>query len=157
VWSGRLASRLLPTMQLTSRLDPAAMSHDAAANQSWVDDALCHDTGTLEQLAGMLDRAADLDQGRVLLPTDDEWRQNGGKTDLAVRFFHGSDDPCVSFEAMQRFKERQEGRVKDIAALRYEGAFHCLSVEPEHKAKFTRDVIEFIEERSKSAPVQSKL
>lgn len=114
---GRLAGKLLPKRQLVNRLDSKWLSHDEELNKQWEADELNHDTGTLEGLAGMLDRAAELDGGRVLV---NEGVGEGGKTRLLVT--HGTDDHINDFEASKRFVERC--RVGDKTLLPYEGLYH---------------------------------
>lgn len=114
---GRLAGRLLPNHQLVNQLDPKWLSHDSALNKAWADDELNHDTGTLEGLAGMLDRAEELDKGRVMVP---EGQGEGGVTRLLV--IHGTDDRINDFEASKRYVERCP--VKDKKLISLEGLYH---------------------------------
>ena len=55
-----MASMLFPQMKLKQKLDATYMSHSEKVRQDWIDDPLCHDTGTLEGLKGLLERSADL-------------------------------------------------------------------------------------------------
>ena len=112
--AGKLASKILPNKQLVSHLDPGFMSHDEAMNADWLKDELCHDTGTLEGLAGLLSRADELDRGTVII---DDW--DGFHIFLA----HGTEDKCTSHEATKSFMERL--KVKDKILKLYEGAYHC--------------------------------
>lgn len=52
---GRLAGRMLPHRQMVNRLDATKLCRDPDVCQAYIADPLCHDTGTLEGLAGMLD------------------------------------------------------------------------------------------------------
>ena len=111
---GKLASKILPNKQLASPLNPSFMSHDEAMNEDWLKDELCHNTGTLEGLAGLLSRADELDRGTVVI---EDW--NG----LHIFLAHGSGDMCTSHEATKSFMERL--KVKDKTLKLYEGAYHC--------------------------------
>lgn len=110
---GRLAGRLLPNHQLVNRLDSRWLTHDGAENKAWEEDELCHDTGTLEGLAGMLDRAEELDKGRVMVP---EGRGEGGVTRLLV--IHGTDDRINDFEASQRYVQTCKVGDKKLVSMR---------------------------------------
>ena len=113
VRAGRVASMLLPKFQLLNELDKNKLSHDEAENQSWADDPLCHDMGTLEGLADMLDRAHDLDVGNVVLEDYEG---------LRIMAVHGTADEVTSAEATRRVFERM--KVKDKEFKPYEGCFH---------------------------------
>ncbi len=76
---GKLAGRIMPHATMMQKLDPSAMSRDPAVCNAWKDDPLCHDTGTLEGLAGLLDRSAAIAEGRTVLR---EGIGYGGKTSL---------------------------------------------------------------------------
>ena len=112
--AGKLASKILPHMQLVNRLDPSYMSHDEALNEAWREDELCHDTGTLEGLAGLLSRADDLDKNTTFI---EDWDQ------LHIFLAHGTEDRYTSHEATKSFMERL--KVKDKTLKLYEGSYHC--------------------------------
>ena len=103
----------MPHFQMTTKLDSSKLSHDVDDNKSYEADELCHDTGTLEGLAGMLDRAAGLDTGEVVLR---DWE---GLRVLAV---HGDGDEVTSAEATKGFFERC--KVRDSEVKVYGGCFH---------------------------------
>ena len=113
VFAGKLVSKLLPSKQMVSKLDPQWMCHDKAMCKDWEDDELCHDTGTLEGLSGMLDRAAELDTGKATI-------SDGG---TSIFIGHGTGDMCTSHEASKRFFETL--KVKDKTLKLYEGCYHC--------------------------------
>lgn len=75
-----------------------------------MEDPLCHDTGTLEGLAGMLDRADDLDCNRLDIVDGRFW------------IGHGSADRVTSFDSSKRLFERL--RVSDKVFREYEGWYH---------------------------------
>jgi len=111
---GRLAAKVMPTMPLVQKLDASALSRDPVVCQAWLDDELCHDTGTLEQLAGMLDRVGDLDSGRTVMK---EGLGEGGKTRLWLA--HGSGDAVCDYDASRRWFDRAE--VTDKEFKMYDG------------------------------------
>ena len=110
---GKFASKLLPNKQMVSKLDPQWMCHDPAMNKDWEADELCHDTGTLEGLSGMLDRAAELDTGKATIGDDVQ----------SVFIGHGTGDMCTSHEASKKFFENL--KVKDKTLKLYDGCYHC--------------------------------
>ena len=139
VWAGKLAARIAPSRQMLQKLDSTYMSRDAQVRQDWVEDELCHDTGTLEGLAGMLQRAAELtalgEGGKV-----EGLKLNPG---CPVWLGHGSGDRVTSFEESKRLFERLG--VEDKTFNTYEGAYHKLHAEPDGvKEEFARDVGEWI-------------
>jgi len=113
VVAGRLAARVLPKRQMVQKLDGAAMSRDPIVCEEYVKDALCHDTGTLEGLAGLLERAEELDKGKVTIATGEG---------VSIWAGHGTGDKVCSFEATQSFMGRLP--VKDKELRTYEGWFH---------------------------------
>ncbi|TKA77180.1 hypothetical protein B0A49_04277 [Cryomyces minteri] len=131
VLAGRLVGKLLPHAQLVQRLEPALLSRDVAVQRAFVDDPLCHDTGTLEGLAGMLQRGEDLERGRVRVRGD---AGEGGEARLAF---------CAGLE------------VADKEFKAYDGWFHKLHAEPgEDKVTFATDVAAWV--LARSGPLESK-
>ena len=112
MFAGKLASRLLPHKQLVQKLESKYMCHDLAMCKDWEQDPLCHDTGTLEGLAGCLERAEALDKGEV-------------KIDEACHLYmgHGREDHVTSHQASKEFFERLI--VKDKTLKLYDGCYHC--------------------------------
>lgn len=114
---GRVAGKLLPRRQLVNKLESRYLSHDDVQNKAWEEDGLCHDTGTLQGLAGMLDRADDLHSGKLDVG---EGVGEGGKTRLLV--LHGTGDCINAFEASRDYVERC--RVGDKTLKAYDGLYH---------------------------------
>lgn len=137
VMAGRLVAKLLPKRQMLTKLESKYMCHDEAICKDWEADELCHNTGTLEGLAGMLDRAEELNTGKIVFEEGD-----------GVRLFigHGKADMVTSWEASERFVERQ--KITDKTLKLYEGCYHCVHLEPD-KRQFTADVAEWILARAK--------
>ena len=113
VLAGRLAAKILPKMQLMQKLDPNAMSRDSEVCRKTDEDELCHDTGTLEGLAGMLQRAEELEKGKVVIEPAE-----------GVRLWvsHGSEDRVCGYEATQQFMGRL--KVDDREFRTYDGWYH---------------------------------
>lgn len=118
VVAGRLAGRLLPRHQMVNPVDASLISRDVAVQKDYLADDLCHDTGTLEGLAGMLDRAAALESGKVAIPND---AGEGGRTRLWVS--HGTDDKVCDFNATKQLYERLDGSI-DKECKWYDGWYH---------------------------------
>lgn len=139
---GRLAGKLLPRWQMINKLDVNLLSHDPEHVRRVEADEMCHNTGTLEGLAGMLDRAAMLEDGRVVIK---EGAGEGGKTRLWIG--HGTADGICDFEATQRMFSRVEAEDREMRA--YEGLYHQLHAEAgEDKIKYAEDVVKWILDRS---------
>ena len=98
------------------------MSRDEEECAAYAADPLCHDTCTLEGMAGCLARAAELDLGGVVLTDlgDGEGEGEGGGCRLWVG--HGTEDRVTSFEASERFVKRLGIKDKEFKA--YEGWYH---------------------------------
>ena len=139
VWAGKLAARIAPSRQMLQKLDSTYMSRDPQVRKDWEEDKLCHDTGTLEGLAGMLQRAAELTtlgNGKTV---------EGLKLDpgCAVWLGHGNEDRVTSFDESRRLFEKL--KVEDKTFKAYGGAYHKLHAESEGvKEAFVRDVGEWI-------------
>lgn len=119
---GRLAGKIMPHRQMVQQLDPKKICRDADVCKEFVEDELCHDTGTLEGLAGMLDRASELEEGKVVVK---EGQGEGGKTRLWVGF--GTGDEILSEDVCRRWFEKT--RIEDKQYRKYEGWFHKLHAE----------------------------
>ncbi|KAI6093071.1 alpha/beta-hydrolase [Hypoxylon rubiginosum] len=150
VASGRLAARVVPNLQLVKPVPPEHLSRDVAVQKSIAADALMHNTGTLEGLAGMIDRAEFLTSGKLTL--------NPGVR--SVFLAHGTADMVTSFESVKGWWDRQ--KLEDGRFKAYEGFYHQLHAEP-GKEGFYQDVGDWILERCDdvdlkgSAPPEPKL
>jgi len=134
VFFGRLAGKLLPKKRLASGLPPENLTRDPAVIASLKGDEWIHNMGTLEGLAGLLDRTANLNEGKVKL--------NEGVQSLWLG--HGTQDKGTSYEASRKWFDRQTG-VKDKEFKTYEGWFHQLHADrPEDREVFAKDVADFI-------------
>lgn len=108
-----MAAKILPKRQMVQKIDPRFLCRDETLYKEFEADELCHDTGTLEGLAGMLQRAEDLDAGRVT-------SQN--LENCALWVGHGTEDRVTSFKATARFMDRLE--IKDKTFKAYPGHYH---------------------------------
>lgn len=146
VFFGRLAGKLLPHRQLTNKLDPKLVSRDPAVCKAFDEDELCHDTGTLEGLAGLLDRTAQLSGGKVNIPDN---AGEGGVTRIWIA--HGDADGITDYAATKRLADALQ--VKDKEFKSYAGYYHRLHDEPSpDKEVFFDDVTNWILARSTDAP-----
>lgn len=137
VAAGRIVAKLIPHKQRYSPLDANLVSRNKETVKDFVDDELCHDTGTFEGLAGMLDRGIWL-----------EGMFEGGawaKSDLPFWFGHGNGDRITSHEATENFVKALQKKGGDVKFETYEDAYHKLSAElPETTDKFAADVTAWI-------------
>ncbi|KAI8937642.1 hypothetical protein NX059_005347 [Plenodomus lindquistii] len=148
VFFGRLAGKLLPQRQLTNKLDPALISRDPEVCKHFDADELCHDTGTLEGLSGLLDRTGQLSSGKIVIADD---AGEGGVT--RIWFGHGDADGITSHRASKRLFDALQ--VKDKEFKTYAGYYHRLHDEPgQDKEVFMDDVATWILARS-TAPVDA--
>ncbi|MBE3043492.1 alpha/beta fold hydrolase [Candidatus Bathyarchaeota archaeon] len=139
VFMGRLVGRLLPKQHLLNRIPVAYLSRDPAWQKSVEQDDLCHDTGTLEGLSGLLDRTASLSSGK--------WNLRGNVRALFLA--HGDADQVTSFKASKAWFEAQD-EVKDAEFKAYEGCLHQLHADL-CREEFYRDVSGWILERADGA------
>jgi acylglycerol lipase len=115
---GRLVGKILPRRQMVFKLDEKLLSRDPAVCKAFVEDKLCHDTGTLEGLAGNLDRAIGLDTGKILVP---KGAGKGGVTRLWLS--HGTKDGVCDYKGTEKLYGRlDEG--DDKALKLYDGWYH---------------------------------
>lgn len=141
VFAGKLAAFLLPNTQLKQKLHSTYMSHSAKVRQDWEDDPLCHDTGTLQGLKGLLQRAGDLSS---LSHGHDV---PGLRRDLPcpVWMGHGTSDRVVSPQAAKRLFDVLRAPERDTVYQAYPDAYHKLHAEPDGISdQFVRDVAEWI-------------
>lgn len=153
VIAGRLASKILPKRQLVQKLDSKYLCRNQQVCRDWEADELCHDTGTLEGLAGMLQRAADLTafaNGQTLPAIGPNAVLTLKQQDLSsvpVWIGHGTKDRVTSCLSSQTIFHKLNAKDKTIKL--YEGAYHKLHAEPDGMAEeFANDVANWILERS---------
>jgi acylglycerol lipase len=118
VLMGRFIGKFLPRRQMIFKLDEKLLSRDVVTQKVFVEDNLCHDTGTLEGLAGNLDRAIGLDTGKILVPKD---AGEGGKTRIWLS--HGTEDGVCDYHGTERVYSRLD-EADDKELKLYDGWFH---------------------------------
>lgn len=139
---GRLTAMIMPNMQMVQKLDASYMCRNPQVCKDWAEDSLCHDTGTLRGLAGMLDRASDLDNFGSQGPA-------GLKRALPcpVWWAHGTADKVTDYPASKRLYEKLAA-ASEVTANKFvslDGGYHKLHGEPDGMAeKFARDAGEWI-------------
>lgn len=153
---GRLVSKLLPHHHMVQKLDAGYMSRSPKVCEDWVADPLCHDTGTLQGLAAMLDRAAQLDR----LSRHQSVTNLSSKlpTGCALWLGYGTGDRVTSGEASRRLFDVLEvgtSQGDDVKVVReYDGAYHKLHAEPDGVGEaFARDVGSWVAQRAKVSDV----
>lgn len=142
---GRLVGRLLPKQQLRHEVLMESLSRDKAWVESVRSDPLCHNTGTLEGLASLLDRTAALSVGTSKVH----------KNVRSIWLGHGDGDMTCSYSKAIAWLEQQTG-VEDKTAKTYEGGYHQLHADF-CKDEFAADVTGWILKRAVEAPVEAKL
>lgn len=135
VSAGRIVAKLIPHKQRYSPLDANLLSRNKDVVKDFVADTLCHDTGTFEGLAGMLDRGIWLEG--MFAAGDGAWV----KSDLPFWFGHGDGDLITSYPATKDFVKLLTEKGGDVTFSTYEGAYHKLHDElPETTERFFADV-----------------
>jgi acylglycerol lipase len=118
VTMGRLVGKILPHRQMVFKLDPKLLSRDPKVCEEFTADKLCHDTGTLEGLAGNLDRAIGLDTGKIHVPNK---AGKGGVTRLWLS--HGTADGVCDYKGTERLYGTLD-KEDDKELKLYDGWFH---------------------------------
>lgn len=131
---GRFVGRLLPKQKLVNKIPPEYMSRDKEVVEDVRNDELCHDTGTLEGLSGILDRSIALESGLVKL-------SKGQMKSLWMGL--GTEDKAVSYPAAKKWFEELGDVVEDKDMKIYEGWMHQLHAEI-GKEEFYKDVGDWI-------------
>lgn len=151
--AGKLASKVLPKRQMIQKLAAKYLSRDPQVCRDWEEDELCHDTGTLEGLTGMLQRAADLTAVASGQPVDGLGLKTRFGTDqplsdtTPIWLGHGTDDHVTNCPTTEALFGKLD--VKDKTFKSYPGAYHKLHAEPDGVAdEFTNDVANWILERT---------
>lgn len=133
---GRFVGKLLPKRQLKHVVPPEYLSRDPSVVESVRNDPLCHNTGTLEGLAAMLDRSVMLMTGSLpALPCV-----------RSLWLAHGTDDKTCSYDAAMKWLGEQEA-VQDKEGKSYEGAYHQLHAD-HCKEEYARDLVAWVLQRS---------
>ncbi|OKO92750.1 hypothetical protein PENSUB_12735 [Penicillium subrubescens] len=139
---GRLVARILPKWQRHSPLDPKLVCRDETVVADYAADELCHDIGTLEQLAGMLDRGLWLEKVEVEDLGD-------GKKLLPMWFGHGDADRITSWDATKKLAGVLGVKGEDVTFQSYEGAYHRAHMDPgEIRERFVKDVADWVLKRA---------
>lgn len=137
VFAGRLAGKVLPHRQLLQPIPAKDLSRDPKVIASLESDKMCDGTGTLEMFANMLDRAANLESGKLKL----------SKGVQSIWLGHGTKDLATSYAASKKWCEEQTS-VKDCTFKSYDGWYHQLHADlPETQVEFAKDVGDWILEK----------
>ena len=99
--AGRAAVKIIPKFQMVAEVKSEFLSHDVAVCEEYKNDPLCHQTGTLEQLQGMLDRGENLYKAKVLPKEDVKAPGEQG-----MFFLFGGEDQVVDPIATRKFLEK---------------------------------------------------
>ncbi|KAK6355304.1 hypothetical protein TWF696_004414 [Orbilia brochopaga] len=138
VMVGKLASKVMPNFQMLNKLDPNNVSRDPEVCKAFAEDKLCHDTGTLAGLAGMLERGA-----RLLTP---EFVKKFDRK-KPVLVLHGNADKVTDFQASKEFMELLEAEDKELRE--FDGWYHKMHADlPENRQEFSGHVSDWILQRT---------
>jgi acylglycerol lipase len=140
VYAGRLAGRLLPHRQLKHDIAPHHLTRDPEVAKSLLADELMHNTGTLEGLAGLLDRTDALAKGLV--------RPQAGGAVRSLWIGHGTQDKTTWFEASKKYFDECTGEIADKEFKAYEGWYHQLHADGPDSEQFYQDVGDWVLARS---------
>lgn len=143
VLSGRLAGKLMPHFHLHRPIAPEKISRDPEVVADIKQDDLMHDTGTLEGLAGLLDRTGALGKGQAKL----------SKNVKSLVLMHGDSDRVCSFDKSKEWFERQN--IEDGEFRTYEGFYHQLHSDP-GRERFYDEVRDWVLERVDSGAKESR-
>lgn len=138
VLSLRLVGKLLPRMHYVHEIDPASLSRIPEVQRSVREDPLMHNTGTLEGMASMLDRTADLSAGRT--------RPRAPGNVRALWVGHGSADKATAYSETKKWFDNCAAVIEDREMKTYEGAYHQLHADL-CKDEFAKDVADWISAR----------
>jgi acylglycerol lipase len=140
VKAGKLAAKAFPNQQRLSKLDAKYMCRDPKVCEEWTNDSLCHDTGTLAGMAGMLARASDL----VSLSQGAYVRSLTNELPCPIWVGHGEGDRVTSCKATQRLYDVLSAPEGDRTMHAFPNAYHMLHKEPEGTGEeFTQEIGEW--------------
>lgn len=132
--AGRIAGKILPHFQTKHVIPSTELSRDPLVQKSIEEDPMCDGTGTLEMFANMLDRGANLVDGKT--------KMNKGVK--ALWHAHGTADKVTSYPAGKKWFEQQT-QLEDKTFKSYEGDYHQLHADlTETRVVFYKDVGDWI-------------
>ena len=139
--AGRMAGMLLPRFQITHCIPPEALTRDADWQDVIRNDELCHDTGTLQFFAALLDRAMYIDTGVIKV-------QKGQIRSLWLG--SGNKDKAVGYVPQKKWYDGLGDEIEDKQMKVYDGWFHMLHREI-GREEFFKDVADWVLARSEDA------
>jgi len=146
IFAGRVAGHVLPKFQLKHKIPATELTRDPEVVASLENDPLLVSTGTLQGMAGLLDRAADLSSGKRKL--------NPGVKSLWLA--QGTADAGTSYEASKTWFEKNTKDVPDAEFKTYEGWSHQLHADlPDNRDVFAKDVGDWILARAGGPPEET--
>lgn len=139
IFGARLVGRVMPHRQMLNKLPPEDLTRDPEIVKSIKEDALMHDTGTLEGLAGLLDRTTALQSGLV---------KPKGDAVKSLWLGHGNKDKATCYNASKKYFEQCLGAVEDKSFKTYDGWYHQLHNDGPETEEFYQDVLDWILKRA---------
>ncbi len=124
IFAAKILDKISPKMSLSNEVDPNGLSHDKEVVQKYIDDPLVHD-----KLTPRL--------GIAMLRAGEQALQDAAQLKIPLLLMHGNADPITSCDASKEFAER----AGSICTLHlWEGMYHEIHNEPEHKKVFTYEL-----------------
>lgn len=149
-FSARLVGRVFPRLHMTNEIPPEHLSRIPEVQRSIREDPLVHNTGTIEGLAGLLDRTAALSSGAA--------RPDAARV-RSLWIGQGDADKGTSYPESKKWFDNFAGVVKDSEFKTYEGAYHQLHADL-CREEFEKDVADWILARAgegETKPAESKV
>jgi len=144
VMGGKLAAKVLPNMQMVNVIPPENVTRDPEVQKSLHADKLCHNTGTLEGLSGMLDRTGKLSSGELKL--------SAKVRSLLMTF--GTADKATSYDIAKAWFDRQT-TIPDAEFKSYDGCYHQLHADF-GREQYNQDTADWILARCGAEGVAAK-
>jgi alpha-beta hydrolase superfamily lysophospholipase len=122
---------LLPSLTISTGLDPTTISRDPNVVKKYVDDPLVHDRTSL----GL---------GKATLTAVDLCFTRAGEFPLPLLLMHGTEDVLCFPSGSQEFAERARAGGADVTLKLWEGLHHEIHNEPEQTEVF-RTMIDWLD------------
>ena len=146
---GRMLGKVMPKFRMSTAINPNFVSRDPQVREMWIKDPLRYAVGTLEGMAGMLDRALWLEG---LSKPSEKATVDRLKSRLPASIWlcHGTGDQINSYDATKELAATLEGG--DVTFQTYEDGHHKLDGDlPDVSQPFKEDVAKWILARTPAA------
>jgi alpha-beta hydrolase superfamily lysophospholipase len=127
----KMLGGLIPSMTLSTGLDPTTISRDPEVVQKYINDPLVHDKTSL----GM---------GRAIITAVDLCFARAREFPLPMLIMHGKDDQLVYPSGSEEFARLASEKNRDVTLKLWDGLYHEIHNEPE-KAEVFKVMIEWLD------------